>query len=239
MDSASGTVPLDCACVIVGDAYSWQYVTTLYNMLTRHVSRPVTLHVYTEADRPVPDHMVKHSLTPWRVNKPWWYKMQLFDSVHHSGPMLYFDLDVVIVDSIDWIWQLPLDRFWAVQDFKYLWRPTWPGLNTSVMWWDTSLTQSLWTEFNSQGPAQVAARYPGDQDYVTARLPQSQQARLDHTRVVSWRWQALDGGYDPAARQHCQPGTGTRIDPGVSVLVCHGQPKPHQVSDTVIVQHWK
>lgn len=239
MDSASGTLPLDCACVIVGDAYSWQYVDTLHSMLTRHLTRPVTLHVYTEADRTVPDHMVKHVLTPWRVNKPWWYKMQLFDPAHHAGPMLYFDLDVVIVDSIDWIWQLPLDRFWAVRDFKYLWRPTWPGLNTSVMWWDTSQYESLWAEFNGQGPAAVAAQYPGDQDYVTARLPQSQQARLDYNRVISWRWQALDGGYDPAARQHCEPGAGTRIDPGVSVLVCHGQPKPHQVSDPVIVQHWK
>ena len=239
MDSASSTTPLNCACVIVGDAYSWQYVTTLHSMLTRHLTRPVTLHVYTEADRPVPAHMIKHSLTPWTVKRNWWYKMQLFDSSHYLGPMLYFDLDVVIVDNIDWIWQLPLDRFWAVRDFKYLWRPSWPGLNTSVMWWDTGQYHSVWDSFCSQDLDRVTAQYPGDQDYVTATIPAHQQARFATDRVVSWRWQALDGGFDHGTRCHYQPGRGTDLDPTAAILICHGHPKPHEIADPVIVQHWK
>jgi hypothetical protein len=239
MDSPSVIAPLDCACVIVGNAYSWQYVDTLYSMLTRHLSRPVILHVYTEADRAVPSHMVKHVLTPWSVHKLWWYKLQLFNAEHHSGPVLYFDLDVVIVDNIDWIWQLPPDRFWAARDFKYLWRPSWTGLNTSVMWWDTQKYHTVWENFKLLQLDLVVGQYPGDQDYITAAIPKHNQATLDHGRVTSWKWQALDGGYDPVARQHYRPGTGTHFGPDVSVLVCHGQPKPHNISDPVIVHHWK
>ena len=196
------------------------------------------LHVYTEADRPVPAHMIKHSLTPWTVKRNWWYKMQLFDSSHYSGPMLYFDLDVVIVDNIDWIWQLPLDRFWAMRDFKYLWRPLWQGLNTSVMWWDTGQYHSVWDSFCSQDLDRVTAQYPGDQDYVTATIPAHQQARFATDRVASWRWQALDGGFDHSTRCHRRSGQGTDLD-SAAILVCHGRPKPHEIADPVIAQHWK
>ena len=57
--------PIDCACVIHGDVYQWHYVDTLYSMLTRNLSRPIRMHVYTEHDRPVPPHMIKHVLTEW------------------------------------------------------------------------------------------------------------------------------------------------------------------------------
>ena len=60
MSDAVCDEPIDCACVIHSDVYSWRYVDTLYNMLVRNLSREVRLHVYTEQDRPVPDHMIKH-----------------------------------------------------------------------------------------------------------------------------------------------------------------------------------
>ena len=72
--------PIDCACVIYGDTYSWTYVERLYSMLNRHLSADIRLHVYTEAERPVPDPMIKHVLTSWGDlghRRNWWYKMQL------------------------------------------------------------------------------------------------------------------------------------------------------------------
>ena len=100
------TTPVDCACVIHGTGYDWTYVDRLYNMLNKHISRGVRLHVYTEADRPVPTPYIKHTLTDWGISGPkraWWYKMQLFNPDHFRGQLLYFDLDTVIVNNIDWI----------------------------------------------------------------------------------------------------------------------------------------
>jgi hypothetical protein len=50
----------DCACVIHGTGYDWQYVDKLYNMLTRHLPQGIRFHVYTEEHRSVPSHMIKH-----------------------------------------------------------------------------------------------------------------------------------------------------------------------------------
>lgn len=234
--------PIDCACVIHGTAYSWTYVECLYNMLSRHITPGIRLHVYTEADRPVPKPMIKHVLDPWTIASPkksWWYKMQLFNPAHHAGPLLYFDLDTVIVNNIDWIWQQPTAYFWAIRDFKYLWRPNHTGINSSVMWWNTQHYQNIWDIFAQQDLATTMRKYPGDQDYISAVIPQNQRRYFDANRVQSWRWQCLDGGYDFRKRRHQAPGTGTQITDSTSIMIFHGNPKPEQITDLTVITHWR
>ena len=234
--------PIDCACVIHGQVYSWDYVERLHSMLTRHISPGVRLHVYTEANRGVPDHMIKHALPDWSIGGPkksWWYKMQVFNTEHHLGPLLYFDLDTVITQNIDWIWQLNLQYFWTVRDFKYLWRATSYTANTSVMWFNTIRFAHVYKDFVSRDIAQIIRRHHGDQDYVNEVITQEQKRFLDIAQVKSWRWQALDGGYDFSRRQYHNPGAGTQLTDKTSLLIFHGKPKPAEVRDSVVIQHWR
>lgn len=239
---AANTSPIDCACLIHGSGYSWQYVDTLYSMLSRNLSRPVTLHVYTEASRTVPAPYIKHELEDWKISGPkksWWYKLQLFNPAQFSGPLLYFDLDVVIARNIDWIWQLKNNYFWTVHDFKRIYKPAHQGLNSSIMWWDTQRFQSVWTSFKQLDFGYVLRKYPGDQDFLSQIIPQSQRRYFNSEWVKSWRWQCLDGGYNFKSRTWAVPGQGTVIPSDTSVLVFHGDPKPAQITDPVIQQYWK
>jgi hypothetical protein len=234
--------PIDCACVIHGSVYSWDYVERLYSMLTRHITPGVRLHVYTETDRPVPGNFIKHGLTDWHINGPkksWWYKMQLFNTEHYAGPLLYFDLDVVIAQNIDWIWQLDPQHFWAVRDFKYLWRPTSYNINSSVMRWDTRRYGHIYEEFARKDFATILKKYRGDQDYITDCFLPDRRRFFDIERVASWRWQAFDGGYDHHKRIYRHPGTGTQLAKNNSILIFHGQPKPDSIQDPLILEHWK
>jgi hypothetical protein len=186
--------------------------------------------------------MIKHVLEPWPITsakKSWWYKMQLFNPAHHAGPLLYFDLDTVIVSNIDWIWQLPTSYFWAIRDFKYLWRPNHTGINSSVMWWNTQHYQNIWDTFAQQDLITTMRKYPGDQDYISAVIPQNQRRFFDTTRIQSWRWQCLDGGYNFRKRRHQAPGTGTHLADSTSIMVFHGNPKPEQILDQIVVAHWQ
>lgn len=234
--------PVDCACVIHGDGYSWTYVDKLYSMLSRHISSGIRFHVYTEEQRSVPAHMIKHVLTDWpgiKGNKrSWWYKMQLFNTEHFSGQLLYMDLDTVIVNNLDWITQLSKAHFWAIRDFKKLWRPQFQGINSSVMYWHTEKFAGIWQDFAQQDIRKVCGKYHGDQDYLSAVLNPVQRRFFPENSALSWRWQAWDGGMDPRNRKHLNPGAGTRFDPETSLLIFHGQPKPDQVTDPVIKTHW-
>lgn len=236
------TGPIDCACVIHGNAYSWTYVDRLYNMLNRCISPGIRLHVYTEASRAVPEHMIKHALDDWEISGPkrsWWYKMQLFNTAHHAGPLLYFDLDTVIVNNIDWMWNLPLRYFWTVKDFKYIWRPTHTGINSSIMWWDTRAFDQVWRNFTKQNLHNLMKKHPGDQDYITQVIDDKKLRFLNPDYIQSWRWQCLDGGYDFKQRTYKTPGTGTVLSANTSVLVFHGKPKPEDIQDPVVIEHWQ
>jgi len=234
--------PIDCACVIHGDVYSWTYVERLYNMLQRNITTGIRLHVYTEADRPVPAPMIKHELIDWGISGPkqgWWYKLQLFNSAQFSGPLLYFDLDTVITSNIDWIWKLPLRYFWAVQDFKYLWKPTHQGINSSIMWWDTRLYGNIWRDFTPKDIATLSKQHQGDQDYLTQNIDNRSLRFFPQERIQSWRWQCIDGGYNFKQRMYKNPGTGANLDEKTSVLVFHGKPKPAEIQNAIVLQHWR
>ena len=205
----------DCACVIHGDYYDWSYVENLHKMITRNTEYNVRLHVFTEESRVVPAPYIKHSLIDWpKISGPrkgWWYKMQMFNSKHFHGRMLYFDLDVVIVNNIDWILQLNPVHFWAIRDFKHLWRGQWDGINSSVMYWDTNRYQHIYDQFISTDLDYIVATYPGDQDFLSKNLDFERLRYLDASRISSWRWQALDGGMNFQKRTHKIPNKGTEF----------------------------
>ena len=235
--------PVDCACVIHGTGYDWIYVERLYNMLSRNLPNGIRFHVYTEHDRSVPAHMTKHALTNWPeisgLRRAWWYKLQLFNSEHHQGNLLYFDLDTVILRDISWIPQLPTEYLWGIRDFKHLQRPDYSTLNSSVMWWNVDRMSWVWDQFNTTNVVNTTRQYPGDQDYLNAVLGHNRIRYLEDSQIQSWRWQCLDGGYNFNTRRHKIPGQGTQIPGSTSVLVFHGKPKPHEINDKVVQDLWR
>lgn len=242
MDNKIRAIPLKeihCACVIHGDAYSWDYVEKLHNSLQRNLTPTVILHVYTEASRVVPSHMVKHSLIDWPgiagPKKAWWYKIQLFNTKNYSGQLLYFDLDTVIINNIDWVWQLDTNYFWAAKDFRYLFDQKRVTINSSVMWFDVKQFEYVYNRFELN----TSKHYHGDQDYIHAIIPAANRRYMDTEKISSWRWEVFDGGFDFKTRKPLKPDTGATIAPTTDIIVFHGKPKPHEVADMNILTHWK
>lgn len=234
---------VDCACVIHGTAYNWIYVDRLYNMLKSNCSYDIRMHVFTELTREVPAPYIKHALTDWPgiagPKKAWWYKMQLFNPTQIKGRVLYFDLDTVIVGNIDWIWDLSDRYFWAIRDFKHLWRTTWTGINSSVMLWDIEKFQWIWEDFNNKNILATARQFHGDQDYINSMLDDSNRRFFQEGAIKSWRWQIKDGGFNVTTRLYNRPDAGTVLDPVTKILIFHGNPKPHEIQDPVILKYWK
>ena len=238
------TVPevVDCACLIHDVQYGWEYVDRLYNSLCRNLTPKVRMHVYTERHRIVPAHMIHHELQEWPgirgPKRSWWYKIQLFNPKYHSGPMMYFDLDTVITGNIDWIWQLPTDRFWAVKDFKYLFSPNKQAINSSVMWFDPAEWNRVYQEFDHEEISHRRSAWHGDQDFIQEKIPRSRVGYFDTNQVKSWRWELQEGGYDFKTKKHKNPGATAMLLAPTSIAVFHGSPKPHEVTDPVILRHW-
>jgi hypothetical protein len=234
--------PIDCACVIHGDVYTWDYVERLLSMLQRNFTAPVRLHVFTEAQRAVPDHMIHHPLQDWPGitgrRSAWWYKLQMFNCDNFSGRLLYFDLDVMITGNLDWMIDLPARYFWTIRDFKRLWRPNWQGINSSVMLWDTTRFHAVWEKFTQGDLANITKKFKGDQDFLTDVIDNTQRRFFNENKVKSWRWEIKDGGMDMHTRMYRRPGAGGLIDDATDIVIFHGRPKPHEIEDPVVLRHW-
>jgi hypothetical protein len=233
---------IDCACVIHSTGYDWQYVEKLYNMLTRMIPRGIRFHVYTERDRFVPSHMIKHVLDDWGVSGPkksWWYKMQLFNSEHFAGNLLYLDLDVVIMKDLTWLTEQSNDYFWTIRDFRYLQNKHTNTINSSVMWFNVEKFSWIWNKFLTTNMMDNIKKFPGDQDYLNHVLDVNQRRFFDDKHFQSYRWQCQDGGYDFHKRKHLRPGIGMNVNPDTAVVVFHGKPKPHEVLDPIVRDFWR
>jgi hypothetical protein len=187
--------------------------------------------------------MIKHILEDWPgiagPKKSWWHKLQVFNPEHHEGNLLYFDLDTVVVRDVSWITQLDPNYLWGIRDFRHLQNPKINTLNSSVMWWNVKQFGWVWDKFKNNDIAKLSRQYPGDQDYLYATLGHNRVRYFDDAQLKSWRWQCFDGGYDFQYRKHRAPGQGTLIDGNTSVLVFHGNPKPHKINDKVVQDLWK
>lgn len=234
---------LDVVCVIHGTPYDFCYVDKLYSMLSRRLPGTWRFHVLTESTRPVPSHMIKHEILEWPNvqgrRAAWWYKLQLFRPELALQQVLYLDLDTVIVDDLNWIWDLDPRYFWSIRDFRYLWRSNYSVMNSSFLYFDCQKFHYIWHDSQSKGIAQLRQTYKGDQDYLS-QIVSSQDLRfIDPEKVQSWRWQVFDGGLDIRTRQYKNPGQGAVLPRAASIVVYHGSPKPHEINDPMINLHWQ
>jgi len=233
---------IHCACLIHDTKYDLEYVNKLYRALCRNLTPQVILHVFTESNREIPAEYIKHDLVEWPgvrgPRKSWWYKIQIFDPKHFKGNLLYFDLDTVIIGNIDWIWQQSSEYFWAVKDFKYLFRKNKRKItiNSSVMWFHTKQYHYIAKDFNLGMLS--GARFQGDQDYIDSKLPPSKLRYFDTERIKSYKWEIKEGGYDFQHRKYRAPGILNWPPDKTSILVFHGRPNPCDENHPLLAEHW-
>ena len=140
-------------CVKVGTKYGPEYVNTLQSMVERYLKIPHRFLCITDD----PTGIFCACLPPEEEGEGWWTKLTLFRENPYGikGKLLFFDLDVVIVDDID-----PLATFDS--DFAII--RDWNAnhlYNSSVFLLKTGSQTQVWETYNRQ------TRNGGDQDHIT------------------------------------------------------------------------
>ena len=142
---------------------------------------------------------------PW---PGWWSKIALFAPGLLPPPVLYFDLDVLLVG--------PLDDLVSDHQFTML-RSFWPNMfvNSSIMAWNINMS-AVYESF-ARDPERYAELYRahgrwGDQDWILHRSPVPPQLWQDRFpgRFFSYKLQVKSKGLSPTA----------------SAVVYHGRPRP-------------
>lgn len=210
--------PIAVLCVETWGKFPPHYVFRLKNMVERHLSYPFSFFVITDR----PDSTYRYigsgvNPIPMTRSLPGWYsKINLFDPdlARPHVRCLYFDLDVVITDSIDALVECP-EPFIMIREFNA--KPE-AAHNSSVMSWMAGYPKDVFTQFQDDW----VERSWGDQECIWTIM--------GNDRI--WDWP------DPWCRSykwHCQGG---RRPEGMKVCVFHGDPKQDAVSDRWVKEAW-
>jgi hypothetical protein len=176
---ASGMLTVALVCV-PGGIFSQWHVDRLIPQIDKHLTIPHEFHVIRKS------------------NKPGWFaKIDLFEPGRFKDRVLYLDLDVTVIGSLDDIVRIDAP-FAAIKDYQY---PM--TLNSSVMTWDSGAADHVFNEFEPS----VMARFRGDQNWIYNRIPGAR--RFPKEWCVSYKLSKLTG-----------------IPNDARVVVYHGESKP-------------
>ena len=225
-------------CMKWGPYYGPEYVNRLHAGVHAHLSRPFRFVCFTDdatglvpdvEARPLPDTGSPETAdTRWR-------KLALFrPDLDLSGTVLFLDLDLVVMRSLDDFLEFPGEvcvirdaELFRPRPSRRLFRPRREAFyqrvgNTSVFRFQAGAHADLLTRFNRDHEA-VVARYRNEQEYLSDHL--GQQGRLHF-------WPA---GWCASFKHHAVP-SGLRsyladpvCPPQARILVFAGRPKMAEV----------
>jgi len=156
-------------------AYTVEYVERLRNMVARHLSLSHRFVCMTDTPDLLPDGVEGLAVKRPRTLMPWWLKLKLFcGGMGWTGRLLYLDLDVLVVGSLDDIATFPAP-FALLPDMapnfagsaRAPWLKVIHRYNSSVMIHDAGARPQLWSDWN----VSVAYRLRSDQDWIAERCP--------------------------------------------------------------------
>jgi hypothetical protein len=213
---------------IIGAHYDASWVIKLRNSVARHLTVPHRFVCLTDVE--IPEIETIKLVHNW---DGWWSKVELFRPGQFDGPVLYFDLDIVMVDNIDHM-AGPFRTLCMLEDIV-------PGMpNSSIMWWDATdpFYLTIYERFSADPGGEAARRQQmhdfGDQGLITGVMRDADR------NIAMWQRFLPAEGFVPYS--FFSAVNGAIVDglpKGAKIVYCLGDPKfqwpgalPH------VVQHW-
>ena len=214
-------------CMKWGTKFGPEYVNRLHAMVRRNLSRPLRFVCLTEDEvgfhpdvevLPLPD-------VGWTegIREHGWWKVGLFSESlgDLSGPALFLDLDVVVVDALDPLFDQP-DEVLVPRDYRRLRvrGDTFVG-NTSVLRFPVGKYPEVMDEFRRDFPA-IRRRVRNEQEFLSHHF---------HGRGLLGYWPSE---WCPSFKRHCVAPwplshlRTPRLPAGSRVVVFHGRPNPEE-----------
>lgn len=210
---------LTVACVWWGTQYGIDYVENLRDGVARHLTIPYDFVCITPHQK-VPEGVIRYAPPIAPSAEGWWQKVGLF-SADLFGPsmrVLYFDLDVVIINELNTIASAD-DPFCMIENFGP--NKGHAAHNSSVMLWTpTRSTSRIFTCFSDE----VMKQLHGDQCWIW-RVMLDDIRDFEQYQCVSFKYEKANPAWHHATSE-------------TSVVVFHGQPKPHNCGNAQLMQKW-
>ena len=178
----TGSLEYNLVCVKWGDKFSPEHVNRLYRMAKKNISLPFNFYCWTEDAIGLYDEINIVPLDETLDLKAWWWKLTLFKENNLKGINLFLDLDVVIQNNIDHLFDIAkhdkltlIDR--SIEDIIEAnianeLKETTSVYNSSIMIWYANENQDFYDKFIENIPYYISI-YSGIDRFFTYEIPPS------------------------------------------------------------------
>lgn len=239
-------------CIKWGKKFGVEYVNKLYNAVQRNLSLKHRFICLTDDAEGIVAGVETFDI-PRADLKICWNKLALFDRGIHNieGQILFLDLDVVIVKPIDDLFLFqPESKFvsikeWVSVDYAL---PDMTPFNASAMRFDVGAYPFIVEDFYKERDVTLIEEIFFDE--AASKLGQSEKITYNDLegfppRVFNgdqeWEYYML---YKNNVKVDYYPEGWLAsyrygFDSKARVIVFHGEPKPEQVSDEIVMRNWR
>lgn len=209
-------------------------------MVKRHCSVPFKFACITENPTGLNRDITIVNLPMLGNTRGWWFKPYIFSKQFPLiGNILFLDLDLVIVNSIDKFWEYEPGKNIILENFKLPKQPESGDFNSSIIRFTSQSLPHIWNGFVADSK-NIKEKYHGDQDWIFASA-NSHFITWPKEWAKSYKWEirSKDDLEVFNNRLRFRSVATPEVPADTSILVFHGDPKPHDVDDSVIVENWR
>ena len=204
-----------------GDKFSPVYVNRLYAMISRNINYPFNLTCFTDNSNGIRDEVKIQPLLKLDISEDLpergWNKINIFEEhlANITGPVLFLDLDVLIVDNIDCFFDHP-GEFLIIHDKKK--KKSIEG-NSSVLRFNVGDHTDI-LEFFKNNFEHIRKKFRHEQAYISNEINKKRQLKYWPDEWV------------PSFKYGCLPPWHKRfiekpsIPKMAKIIIFHGLPNP-------------
>ena len=210
----------------VGRKYGSDYVNKLYNMVWKNLKKKFRFICFTDNEKGINDRIEIFPLPSIEMpkNKPerGWRKLSILqkDLNGLKGTCLFLDLDIVIVDNIDPIFELSGEFLIAFDKRK---KNSSIG-NSSVFRFEAGAHHDIYENFNNNSST-ILSIFRNEQAYLSDMIVKK---GIFHYWPEDWC---------PSFKYHCVPNfplnyfLSPKIPMGAKIILFHGLPEPTEAAE--------
>jgi len=213
-------------CMKWGDKYGPDYVNKLYNMVSKNLTKKFRFICFTENEKGLNNRIETFPLPSIKMpkNKPerGWRKLSILQKNLNGlkGTCLFLDLDIVIVDNIDPMFELSGEFFIAFDRRK---KNSSIG-NSSVFRFEAGAHHDIYENFNNNSST-ILSIFRNEQAYLSDMIVK---------KGIFYYWPE---DWCPSFKYHCVPNfplnylMSPKIPMGAKIILFHGLPEPTEAAE--------
>lgn len=211
-----------------GEFYTAEYVNRLFRACLRHMTRPFDFVLL--AGPSVRKEALDSKIKIIETGLPYWWAGMVFWSL--TGTRLFLDLDVVVVGSLDSLFDVDSEcccsRDWSTHSYIPSGHENDANPGVSLIRGDAGLW--VWDEYQKAGKP---IWNPQDRSIDHSPCHMAAQGIInDHRGRVDLFPQEVCASYKYTVKK-------IGVPPGCVTVHFHGRPKPHEVSDEWVKEYWR